>query len=337
VKSMTDKKEKETLTRITDSHTFKLDKDEAKIVDGVLEVPVIVAREMVYDYGDTKAFKPKEELEKAAQFADGIPITRSHPDAGIVTDQTEILGTFRKPKTVDEELGGVLRITDKSLIGDVLDGTLKETSGGFFCNLDRTASGDYKGQHYDATQTNIVLNHVAVVDQGRCSLEDGCGIQIDEQTATKGEQDSPADLRGKLDTAIGMAETSYETKLADLLKEVKEMLDTENKLDAKEAVKADSELNTKLSETVLTLKADNEKLRADLDAITIKEKEAIVTELSAVQDTKSKTELLKLSVLDLRKELDMVNQITATRLSIDNRPGSTKAIDKAYANVGGKD
>lgn len=293
---MTDKKEKETLTRITDSHTFKLDKDEAKIVDGILEVPVIVAREMVYNYGDTKAFKPKKELEKAAQFADGIAITRSHPDAGIVTDQAEILGTFRNPKMVDEELSGILRITDKSLIGDVQDGTLKEVSGGFFCNLDRTASGDHNGTHYDATQTNIVLNHVAVVDQGRCSLEDGCGIQ----------EDSPPLPTPKPKTKIDIAGT-------------------------------DSELNTKLSETVLTLKADNEKLRADLDAITIKEKEAIVTELLAVQDTKSKTELLKLSVLDLRKELDMVNQITATRLSIDNRPGSTKAIDAAYANVGGKE
>lgn len=320
------KKEEDTLiktpTKITDSHTFKLDKDEAKIVDGVLEVPVVIAREMVYDYGETKAFKPKAELEKAAQFADGIAITRSHPEAGIVTDQAEILGTFRNPKMVNEELGGVLKITDKSLIGDVQDGTLKEVSGGFFCNLDRTASGEHNGTHYDATQTNIVLNHIAIVDQGRCSLEDGCGIQID----------SPPELRGKLDTAIGMAQREYDSQLKDLLVEIKDMLGTNNKLDATK----DSELNTKLSNTVLTLKADNERLKADLDAITMKEKAVIIGELIAVQDAKGEAELLKLSIPELRKELDMVNQIRATRLSIDNRTSGTKAIDEAYESIGEK-
>lgn len=321
---MTKKKEGNAInpTRIIDSHSFKLDKDKAKIVDGILEVPVIVAREMVYDYGSTKALKPRDELEKAAQFADGIAITRSHPEAGIVTDQAEILGTFRNPEMVDEELSGVLRITNKSLIGDVLDGTLKEVSGGFFCNLDRTASGDYEGTHYDATQKNILLNHVAIVDRGRCSLEDGCGIQMD----------SPPELRGKLDTAIGMAQREYQSELKDLLVEIKDMLGTTKKLDAAE----DSDLNTKLSETLLTLKTDNEKLKADLDAITVKERDAIIGELLKAQDTKGEADLLKLSIPELRKELDMVNQITATRLSIDNRSGGTKAIDEAYDKVGEK-
>lgn len=295
------KKKENTLTRITDSHTFKLDKDEANVVDGALEVPVIVAREMVYDYGDTKAYKPKEELEKAAQFADGIAITRSHPEAGIVTDQAEILGTFKNPKMVDEEFGGVLRITNKSLIADVQDGTLKEVSGGFFCNLDRTASGEYEGTHYDATQTNIVLNHIAVVDQGRCSLEDGCGIQKDSTPKQEPKPEQKPEQKAKIDKAT-----------------------------------EDSELNTKLSETVLALKTDNEKLRADLDAITMKEREAIISELIVVQDTKGKEDLLKLTVPELRKELNMVNQIQATRLSVDRRDGGTKAIDKAYEEIGRK-
>lgn len=321
---------------ITDSLPLKIELDELVEKDGHIEVPVIVQREMVYDYGNTKAFKPKAEIEKAAQYADSIPITRGHPESGIVTDQSEILGFFKSPVMEDTELAGILQITDKSLIADVKAGNLKEVSGGFFCDLNRDMTGEYDGTKYDATQTNIVMNHVAVVKDGRCSLEDGCGIQLDEQTEVK--KDAPADLRGKLDTAIGMAESLYESRLGDLLKEIKEMLGTENKLDdAKtEDAKADSELNTKLSEAVLALKTDNAKIKAELDAIQRIEKDTLIAELTAAQDTKPKELLEKLSIDELKTELAMVNGITATRLAGPEQTKGRISIDNAYAKIGEK-
>jgi hypothetical protein len=268
---------------VADSLPLKIEKDELVEKDGTMEVPVTVMREMVYDYGDTKAFKPKEEIAKAARYAGGIAITRSHPESGIVTDQSEILGFFSNPTMEDTEMAGILKITDKSMIADVKAGKLKEVSGGFFCDLNRDKTGDYNGTHYDARQENIVMNHVAIVEDGRCSLEDGCGIQIDEQTAVKDEQEAKEKIGAKLKM---------------------------------EEAQKDTELNTKLSETVLAL-------RTELDTIQKAEKAPLIAEIVAAQDTKSQEDLGKLSLDELKQEKAMIDALTATRLAGPTEKGKT--------------
>ena len=37
-------------------------------------------------------------------------------------------------------------------------------------------AGDYDGVHYDAIQTKILPNHLAKVDRGRCTPEQGCKV-----------------------------------------------------------------------------------------------------------------------------------------------------------------
>ena len=168
--------EKPTLSLIIDS--LKLSTDGMIEKDGILSVPATVAKNLIQDYDGLKVLKPAEELEAAARFADGIPITKDHPPAGIVTDRAEVLGFLKDPTFENDEIKGILEIADKDLAADVKDGTLTGLSIGFFCNLDRTegAVGDAK---YDAVQRDIFLNHIAVVDQGRCSIEDGCGFHTD--------------------------------------------------------------------------------------------------------------------------------------------------------------
>ena len=78
--------DKSNLSLIIDA--LELSTDGMQEKDGILSVPATVARHLIQDYDGLKVLKPAEELEAAAKFADGIPVTRDHPNAGIVTRMT---------------------------------------------------------------------------------------------------------------------------------------------------------------------------------------------------------------------------------------------------------
>lgn len=293
---------------------LELSTDGMQEKDGILSVPATVARHLIQDYDGLKVLKPAAELEAAARFADGIPVTRDHPDAGIVTDRGEVLGFLKDPLFENDELKATLEIADKDLAADVKDGKLTGLSIGFFCNLDKTEGtvGDAK---YDAVQKDIFLNHVAVVDEGRCSIADGCGFHTDSKKI-----DSPPDLIGKLDTAIGMATNEWgDSTLKDLLTEIKEMITTAGTGD---------------SATLAKVTAERDSLKADLESIIKTEKDALIAELTAVQDAKTKDDLEKLRLDELKKELEMVRELRTDRLSFGKDKSGKSAIDDAYAKVG---
>lgn len=273
--------DKPKLSLIIDS--LDLQADAIQVVDGVLPVPAVIARNMVYDYAGLKVLKPFDELEAAARFADGIPITREHPDAGIVTDRAEILGFLKNPIAENDELKGILEISDRDLIADVQSGKIKEVSIGFFCNLDHT-TGTLDSTTYDAVQRGIFLNHVAAVENGRCSIEDGCGFNMD-------------------------------SKEPDELKAVTDKLDT-------------------MQAQIDTVTADRDSLKESLETIITTEKDAIIAELTAMQDAKTKEDLEKLSLDSLKKEIEMVKELQTDRLSFKGTQPARSAVDEAYAKVG---
>lgn len=304
---------------ITDSMELKVDALTEK--DGITSVPAVIAKDLVQDYSGLKVWKPAAELEAAARFADGIPITRGHPSVGIVTDRGQVLGFLNDPVYENDELSGILNIANKDLAADVKDGKLKGLSIGFFCNLDET-KGTIGDAHYDAIQKDIFLNHVAIVDEGRCSIEDGCKFNMDAV-------DSPPDLIGKLDTAIGMATNEWgDNKLKDLLVEIKEMITSGDTTgDA-----ADATIQAKID----AITADRDALREELETIIKTEKDAIIVELTAMQDAKTKEDLEKLKLDELKKELDMVRELRTDRLSFRGTQSGRSAVDDAYAKVGRK-
>ena len=309
--------EKPKLSLITDSMELKIDGMTEK--DGILSVPAVIAKHLIQDYDGLKVLKPAAELEAAARFADGLPITRSHPDAGIVTDRGEVLGFLKDPLFENDELSGILHIADKDLAADVKDKKLTDLSIGFFCTLDKT-EGVVGDEKYDAVQKDIFMNHVAVVEKGRCSIEDGCGFKTDAI-------DSPPDLVGKLDTAIGMATNEYgNNALKDLLAEIKEMITT--------GTTGDSDVVAGLTAKLDAMTADRDSLKESIETIIKTEKDALIAQITAMQDAKTKEDLESLRLDELKKELEMVRELQTDRLSFKGtQPGKT-AVDEAYAKVG---
>jgi hypothetical protein len=344
-----DQSAEDSRSRFVDSvPAFTLDLDSAEEADGVLSVPATVAKSShIYEYDGLKVYKPFEELEAAAALADGIPVTREHPRAGIVTDRAEVLGFFRNPIAEDNALKGILEITGKDLIADIKAGTRTDVSPGFFCELDTTTEsgagsldGESAGERFDATQRNIFLNHIAVCEHGRCSYEDGCGIGLD---ASKNKTPVPQDIIDQLKACIERAKAMKDKSLLNMLREVLKAVKV-----AKDSIANDDNNDrdpkklkaiTKALESFRTQKqqliAERDALKAKLDELITIEKDAVIAELTALQDAKTPDDLQKLSLDELQKELDMVKQMKADKLSIGNQKSAGRgAIDEAYAKIG---
>lgn len=205
---------------MVDSATFHIADDGFQVADGVMKVPATIATPMVQEYrmGDkmVRILKCPDQLKKAVDFADGRYVCDDHPLERRVTQPQQVKGRLHDSKL--NEKGGidtVLSITDASLQKKVENGK-RDVSIGFDCAL-LWKSGtftDAEGKEfaYDAIQVNILIDHVAVVEQGRCSIFDGCGIHTDATTAAQLEELSALDdLKGQ----VAALELEIKTPLAD--------------------------------------------------------------------------------------------------------------------------
>ena len=308
--------ENDSIAQFTDSFALKL--DEATEEDGTLRVPATIAHSKhVYGYNDgaIKAVKPFSELEAAARFANGIPITRDHPKAGIVTMRDQVLGFLRDPRAESDVLTGILEISDKDLIADIKEQKLSDVSPGYFCTLDTSdeahgSLGD--GKDYNAVQREIFLNHVAVCAEGRCSSRDGCGLNI---VPTNESAEQPAERTEQTDHSAAVQQ----------LQEAKDAV-VRLKRERAEAVAQRDEAA-----------AQRDALQRKLDELVQCEKDALVAELTTLQDTKTEKDLQALDLDALSKELDMVKGLRTARLAAPVSPEAKgrARIDEVYGKIGG--
>ena len=304
--------EHDAIAQFTDSFELKL--DEATEEDGTLRVPATIAHSKhVYGYNDgaIKAVKPFAELEAAAQFANGIPVTRDHPKAGIVTMRDQVLGFLRDPRAESDVLTGILEISDKDLIADIKAQKLSDVSPGYFCTLDTSeeAKGSLgDGKDYNAVQREIFLNHVAVCAEGRCSSRDGCGLNI----VPTNESANPPAKQPEQSAVVSQLQEAKDA-VARLKQERADAVAQRD-----EAVAQRDALQQKLSELVQS------------------EKDALVAELTTLQDTKTESDLQALDLDALTKELDMVKGLRTARLAAPRSEAKGRArIDEVYGKIGG--
>lgn len=69
----------------------------------------------------------------------------------------------------DGVIYGDLKIFSETLKDEIENGK-KELSMGYFCDYELTP-GEYGGQHYDAIQRNLKINHIALVQEGRMGAD----------------------------------------------------------------------------------------------------------------------------------------------------------------------
>lgn len=146
--------------------------------------PVTVAREGVFLYEDGRAYKPGDELAKAAKFS-RMYLSWDHPPLKVITRPQEIKGFADGVRAEQDGKGtkvkGRLTFFKKSLTQDqqelIRSRVRRDVSVGFYYQEDRTP-GSWGKEPYDYVQRNFLFDHVASVDHGRCSYP-ACGIGAD--------------------------------------------------------------------------------------------------------------------------------------------------------------
>lgn len=147
--------------------------------DSFYRFDVTVARSIPQTYvindKEYEFLKPPEELQKAAWSLENTSYVLEHPSRGMVTDASQIRGFYNAPyfDASDESLNAKLTVPQND--SEALEYLQRSTdvSVGFFNTLDTTVDGDV-----DAYQRDMYIDHVASVQEGRCSGKDGCKVHF---------------------------------------------------------------------------------------------------------------------------------------------------------------
>ncbi len=173
------------ITNLYRRDVIRLDTDDQTYFtkEGYLIDHSVVTRIGIFEYHNPdgsvrKEFRPPEEVFSSDSLVSyvGKPVIVTH-DAGYVT----------KDNVTDEEIGTILepgyrdgdKVRAKIVIHDVdsmKESGLKELSLGYNLDIDNTP-GEYQGEHYDAVQRNIRINHLALVAEARAG--DSARLNID--------------------------------------------------------------------------------------------------------------------------------------------------------------
>ena len=145
--------------------------DEGYLIDTPIVGRVGIQTYRNADGSIRKEFRPPEEVFNAdslASFA-GKPITDEHPSEMVTAKNAKKLsvGTIQgEGKQDGDNVAAQIIIHDADMIDKIMNGGKKELSLGYKVDLDETP-GEWNGEKYDAVQTNIRVNHLAVVPKGR--------------------------------------------------------------------------------------------------------------------------------------------------------------------------
>lgn len=158
------------------------------------KLPATVAKPIPqpYRFGEddvTWLKKPREELKAAAWSLDNAPWTLGHPETGMVKDVNDVHGFWRDPRYLDslDDLDADLHVPTgdedaKEFIEDNGD-----VSVGFYNRIARTdeydgvvGGSDDDGVDVEGYQTDMIFDHVASVEVGRCPSGAGCGLDTQQ-------------------------------------------------------------------------------------------------------------------------------------------------------------
>lgn len=196
-----------------------------KTADGRLIVDAKLTRTGVFEYRDSqggirKEFRPESEVFKKDSLATFplASVTNNHPTemVSIANAKGLTVGMVTDVRRVDDYVAGRLIIFDEDTIKDVESGKL-EISCGYHADVEHREGETDSGERYDAVQSNIIINHVAIVDVGRAGPE--ARIRMDgasQITETKEEEKVDMDLVEALKRVAALEiEKATETARAD--------------------------------------------------------------------------------------------------------------------------
>ena len=149
-------------------------------------------------------------------------------------DDRPVQGVIHNPVFEDDTLYADISVYSESL-KDKIENGKKELSLGYFCKY-RKEKGIYKGQAYDYVQEDMVGNHIALVDNGRC----GSSVRVFDSKCTMdsldliGSFDSEENEELKKNASDGIIKTTEEkdSEMADKREYIRKIMAIAGKPDS---------------------------------------------------------------------------------------------------------
>ena len=318
--------------------------------DGYLIADAKAVRTGIQLYAGYEVGKPEKDVvrvyrsEDEVRSADSLrsfshaPITIDHPAEAVTADNWKDLavGEISTAASWDgSRISLPLILKDKAAI-DAVFGGKRELSAGYTCDLDWTPGKTPDGQAYDAAQTNIRANHVAIVDRGRAGPECRIGdagqhewgaAPIRPTTDTETHTMSDA-LRTVVVDGLSVSTTDQGAQaitklLKDLDSSAAKFVDLQ--MSHADAIKVKDADLAKKDEEIGTLKADKKKLEdaalkpADIDRL-VADRAVLVSTVRAI---------------DANLEIDGKPDAELRRAAVKARLGDELVKDASDAEIAG--
>ncbi len=177
--------------------------------DGTVVAEAHFTRSGVFTYakpggGFTREYRPDAEVNNPASLESFklVPVTDDHPPGLLTADtarQYSVGSTGSDVRADDDHVIGSVAIHDARMIAKMDAGKL-QVSCGYECDLVETPGVTAKGEKYDAVQTNIRGNHLAIVQRGRADsarirMDDACWT---DETAPSAQRNDSMELKEAL-------------------------------------------------------------------------------------------------------------------------------------------
>lgn len=291
--------------------------------EGYLTGEAKVARIGVQAYQDgaggiRREYRPPAEVFAADAIASfkNVPVTFNHPNERLVTSENAKrlgVGFVGENLRVDGDwLVMPITINDAETISQI-EGGIVELSAGYVSNVIDEA-GEYDGQVYDARQTQIRGNHVAIVQQARAGNDARLNLDAADAVAINQQPEVKTDMADKtvtvrVDGIEYQAAPEVERHISKQAERI-DTLDTEL-ADAKKETdkeKARADAATEELETLKATRTDEAigkaaKARIDLERSAVK-----VLGDSAELEGKSDREIREAVVLAVHKDAKLADQ-----------------------------
>lgn len=278
--------------------------------------------------------------EKSLATYEGKPVIITHEAGRVSKDNVgdEIVGTILSKGEPDGD-----NVRAKIVIHDidaVKQSGLRELSLGYDLVLDETP-GEWNGQSYDAIQTEIVINHLAIVREARAGEQARLNI---DSTENKALQKGASAMAGKA-TKQTKATNSDENrkKIAAFEARRKRRLDEAEAEKEKEEAAAnadtDSEVTEEIKENGDTPPADNEKPSVEERVSLIKDRrdrrdaDGDAADLEAAKAAIAEQDEDIEQLIEIVEELQAANDIAATNTDTDSgeKPMNADSVDAVIA------
>lgn len=213
----------------------------------------------VYERGDGskhREFRPPGEVfsRDTLESFQLVPLTNGHPSQLLTAEdaKSHAVGAVADPRKIsgagDEEwIAADISAWDSSSIDSIRQGRV-ELSAGYTCEIVEQP-GEWNGQKYDAVQTNIRANHLALVDVARAGPE--ARLKLDRMDAEQ--------VLDALPPRVDLDPQDQRDSLAD-------KMPITIKLDGFEVQVADDNARTIIERAVENARKAGEKLAADVKA-----------------------------------------------------------------------